>query len=76
MIARCQTAVWEPFSPGRPVLGRCGVPWCLVKNGFSGGGGSASSGWHGDGASKPFSGTSTAETALIMGVNVNLINPA
>lgn len=76
MIARCQTAVWELFSPGRLVLGRCGVPWCLVKNGFSGGGGSPSSGWHGDGASKPFSGTSTAETALIMGGNVNLINPA
>lgn len=43
---------------------------------FSGGGGSASSGWHADAASKTFSGTSTAETALIMGVNVNLINPA
>lgn len=37
---------------------------------------SASSGWHADAASKTFSGTSTAETALIMGVNVNLINPA
>jgi len=43
---------------------------------FSGGGGSASSGWKADAASKTFIGTSTAETALIMGLNVNLINPA
>ncbi|MEN3332743.1 MAG: hypothetical protein V7641_2108 [Blastocatellia bacterium] len=42
---------------------------------FGGGGGSASSGWKADAATKTFSGTSTAETALIMGTNINLINP-
>lgn len=42
---------------------------------FGGGGGSASSGWKADSATKTFSGTSTAETALIMGTNINLINP-
>jgi hypothetical protein len=42
---------------------------------FGGGGGSASSGWKADSATKTFSGTSTAETALIMGLNINLINP-
>jgi len=42
---------------------------------FSGGGGSSSSGWKADAASKTFSGESTAETALIMGTNINLINP-
>ena len=43
---------------------------------FGGGGGSASSGWKADSAAKTFSGESTAETALIMGTNINLINPA
>lgn len=43
---------------------------------FGGGGGSASSGWKADSATKTFIGTSTAETALIMGTNINLINPA
>ncbi len=43
---------------------------------FGGGGGSASSGWKADAATKTFSGTSTAETALIMGLSINLINPA
>ena len=42
---------------------------------FSGGGGSSSSGWKADSATKTFSGTTTSETALIMGLNVNLINP-
>jgi hypothetical protein len=42
---------------------------------FSGGGGSSSSGWKADKATKTFSGTTTAETALIMGTNINLINP-
>jgi hypothetical protein len=42
---------------------------------FSGGGGSTSSGWTASSSSNTFSGTSTAETALIMGVNVKLINP-
>ncbi|OCW58457.1 hypothetical protein [Hoeflea olei] len=42
---------------------------------FSGGGGSSSSGWKADAASKTFTGESTAETALIMGTNINLINP-
>jgi hypothetical protein len=43
---------------------------------FNGGGGSSSSGWRADKATKTFIGTSTAETALIMGLNINLINPA
>jgi len=43
--------------------------------GFSGGGGSSSSGWQADSATNTFSGTSTAETALIMGTTINLINP-
>jgi len=43
---------------------------------LSGGGGSTSSGWQANSATNTFSGTSTAETALIMGVNVQLINPA
>ncbi|MDP3523264.1 MAG: hypothetical protein Q8S27_01700, partial [Hoeflea sp.] len=42
---------------------------------FSGGGGSSSSGWKADSATKTFTGESTAETALIMGANINLINP-
>lgn len=42
---------------------------------FSGGGGSSSSGWKADSATRTFSGTSTSETALIMGVNINLLNP-
>lgn len=42
---------------------------------FGGGGGASSSGWKADAASKTFTGTSTAETALIMGANINLINP-
>ncbi|WP_299867891.1 hypothetical protein [uncultured Hoeflea sp.] len=42
---------------------------------FSGGGGSSSSGWSADSATNTFTGESTAETALIMGVNVNMINP-
>lgn len=43
---------------------------------FGGGGGSASSGWKADAATNTFTGTSTSETALIMGLNINLINPA
>ncbi|WP_422373177.1 hypothetical protein [Hoeflea sp.] len=42
---------------------------------FSGGGGSSSSGWKADSATNTFSGESTAETALIMGTTINLINP-
>lgn len=42
---------------------------------FSGGGGSSSSGWKSDSKSCTFTGESTAETALIVGVNINLINP-
>lgn len=42
---------------------------------FSGSGGSSSSGWKVDSATKTFIGTSTAETALIMGLSINLINP-
>jgi hypothetical protein len=42
---------------------------------FSGGGGQSSSGWVANASGNTFSGTSTAETALIMGVNINLINP-
>lgn len=42
---------------------------------FSGGGGQSSSGWVANASNNTFSGTSTAETALIMGVNINLINP-
>jgi hypothetical protein len=42
---------------------------------FGGGGGSTTSGWKADSATSSFSGTSTSETALIMGVNINLINP-
>lgn len=42
---------------------------------FSGGGGSSSSGWQSNSATNSFSGESTAETALIMGTNINLINP-
>jgi hypothetical protein len=42
---------------------------------FSGGGGSSSSGWKADEATNTFSGTSTAETALIMGTMINLVNP-
>ncbi|WP_417424730.1 hypothetical protein [Hoeflea sp.] len=42
---------------------------------FSGGGGSSSSGWKADSATKTFTGESTAETALIMGASINLINP-
>jgi len=42
---------------------------------FSGGGGSSSSGWSSDSATNTFTGESTAETALIMGTNINLINP-
>jgi hypothetical protein len=43
---------------------------------LSGGGGSKSSGWNASSATNTFTGTSTAETALIMGVNVKIINPA
>lgn len=43
---------------------------------FSGGGGSNSSGWIADSATKTFSGESTSETPLILGVNIKLINPA
>jgi hypothetical protein len=43
---------------------------------FDGGGGSTTSGWKANSGSNTFSGTSTAETALIMGVNINLINPS
>jgi len=42
---------------------------------FGGGGGSTTSGWQANSATNTFSGTSTAETALIMGVNIQLINP-
>jgi len=42
---------------------------------FSGGGGSSSSGWRSDSSTNTFSGESTAETALIMGTSINLINP-
>lgn len=42
---------------------------------FSGGGGSSSSGWKADSATNTFTGTSTAETALIMGTMINLVNP-
>lgn len=42
---------------------------------FSGGGGSSSSGWQSNSATNSFTGESTAETALIMGTNINLINP-
>jgi hypothetical protein len=42
---------------------------------FSGGGGSSSSGWSADSSTNTFSGESTAETALIMGTSINLINP-
>lgn len=42
---------------------------------FSGGGGSSSSGWKSDSSTNTFSGESTAETALIMGTSINLINP-
>ena len=42
---------------------------------FSGGGGSSSSGWQSNSATNSFSGESTAETALIMGTNINLVNP-
>ncbi|WP_417417351.1 hypothetical protein [Hoeflea sp.] len=42
---------------------------------FGGGGGSSSSGWKADSATKTFTGESTAETALIMGTSINLINP-
>ncbi|MFF5792654.1 hypothetical protein ACFY5D_11420 [Paeniglutamicibacter sp. NPDC012692] len=43
---------------------------------FSGGGGSTSSGWKADKATSTFTGESTAETALILGTNIALINPA
>ena len=42
---------------------------------MSGGGGSTSSGWTANSATNTFSGTSTSESALIMGVNIQLINP-
>lgn len=42
---------------------------------ISGGGGSTTSGWKADGSTNTFSGTSTSEGALIMGVNINIINP-
>jgi hypothetical protein len=42
---------------------------------FNGGGGSSSSGWKADKATNTFTGESTAETALILGTNINLINP-
>lgn len=42
---------------------------------MSGGGGSTSSGWKANSATQTFTGTSTAEAALIMGVNIRLINP-
>ena len=41
---------------------------------FSGGGGSSSSGWKSDANSCTFTGESTAETALILGTSINLIN--
>ncbi|WP_018610181.1 hypothetical protein [Uliginosibacterium gangwonense] len=43
---------------------------------FSGGGGSSSSGWTANAATSTFTGSSTSEAALIMGLNINLINPA
>ncbi|WP_120521015.1 hypothetical protein [Arthrobacter celericrescens] len=42
---------------------------------FTGGGGSASSGWTADSATSTFSGTSTAETALVLGTTIALVNP-
>lgn len=42
---------------------------------FGGGGGSSSSGWKADSATNTFTGESTAETALIMGTSIKLINP-
>lgn len=42
---------------------------------FSGGGGSTTDKWKADQTTLTFSGTSTAETALIMGVSVAIINP-
>lgn len=43
---------------------------------FGGGGGSTTSGWKSNSSTNTFSGTSTSESALIMGINVNLINPS
>lgn len=43
---------------------------------MSGGGGSTTSGWKANASSNTFTGTSTAESAMILGVNVQLINPA
>ena len=43
---------------------------------FSGGGGSTTSGWRRDAATKTFTGTSTGEGAQILGTTINLINPA
>ncbi|MFF5793294.1 hypothetical protein ACFY5D_14720 [Paeniglutamicibacter sp. NPDC012692] len=43
---------------------------------FTGGGGSTSSGWKADKATSTFTGESTAETALILGTKIALINPA
>lgn len=42
---------------------------------ISGGGGSTTSGWEANEASSTFTGTSTAESALILGTNIRLINP-
>lgn len=42
---------------------------------FSGGGGSTTDNWKADSSTNTFSGTSTGETPLILGVNVVLINP-
>jgi hypothetical protein len=42
---------------------------------FSGGGGGTTDNWKADQSTLTFSGTSTAETALIMGVSVAVINP-
>lgn len=42
---------------------------------FEGGGGSSSSGWTADSATSTFTGTSTAETALILGTTIALVNP-
>ncbi|NET83138.1 MAG: hypothetical protein F6J94_14760 [Moorea sp. SIO1F2] len=42
---------------------------------FGGGGGSTTSGWRANSATNTFSGTSTSDTALIIGVIVNPINP-